>query len=85
MSDLSVVSQFCILNGQERGIGYQQTGIGEVSTASQHLCIEVLFMSHSAPNKAWCVLINHRLLTGESPVLVRVRPPDSRQPMQSGD
>jgi len=24
-------------------------------------------------NKAWCVLINHRLLTGESPVLVRVR------------
>jgi len=25
-----------------------------------------------------CVLINHRLLTGESPVLIRVRPPDSR-------
>jgi hypothetical protein len=40
-------------------------------------------------NKAWCVLINHtapavrrrcRLLTGReaSPVLVKVRPPDSR-------
>ncbi len=37
------------------------------------------------PNKAWCVLKSHRLLAGESPVLVRVRPPDSRQPMQPGD
>ena len=25
---------------------------------------------------------SHRLLTGESPVLVRVRPPGSRQPMR---
>ena len=28
---------------------------------------------------------SHRLLTGESPVLVRVRPPGSRQPMWLGD
>ena len=37
------------------------------------------------PNKAWCVLKSHRLLTGESPVPVSVRTPDSRQPMRSGD
>jgi len=26
------------------------------------------------PNTAWCDLKSHRLLAGESPVLVRVRP-----------
>src|SRR5512139_3361584 len=33
----------------------------------------------------WCVLKSHRLLAGERPVLVRVRPPGSRQPMWPGD
>jgi len=37
------------------------------------------------PNTAWCVLKSHRLLAGASPVLVRVRPPGSRQPMWPGD
>jgi len=37
-----------------------------------------IFTTKSRPTKRGCVLINHRLLTGESPVLVRVRPPDSR-------
>ena len=34
----------------------------------------------AAANKAWCVLINHRLLAGReaSPDLVRVKPPESR-------
>ena len=32
------------------------------------------------PNTAGCVLKSHRLLAGESPVQVRVRPQDSGQP-----
>jgi hypothetical protein len=32
------------------------------------------------PNTGCCVLKRHRLLAGESPVLVRVRPPGSRGP-----
>ena len=42
-------------------------------------------LGNMPPNNVWCVLINHRLLTGGSPVPVSVRAPDSRQPMQSGD
>jgi hypothetical protein len=40
----------------------------------------------AAANKAWCVLINHRLLAGReaSPDLVRVRPPDS-SPVRFGE
>ena len=37
----------------------------------------------TAANTDSCVLKSHRLLAGESPVLVRVRPPGSRGPMEA--
>ena len=37
-----------------------------------------------APNPAWCVLKSHRLLAGESLVLVRVRPPSGDSSPFSG-
>ena len=43
------------------------------------------FLNHARANKAWCVLKSHRLLAGESPVLVTIRRPGSRQPVHLGD